>query len=154
MSDNYHQPVMGGTGFDEIFLYFGDAVYFSDSNGNPLTPPHNQTIWAGGPVDEIENPNPVAGTNNWWTQDGYGGFGNNGTSTGVYGGGSYVDCSDTSQPGVNQIVTYLGSLTPAISPNCDPGHYYLVNNYNPGYFGDGRDAYTDTNPNNTPFTIS
>jgi len=153
MSDNYHQPVMGGTGFDEIFLYFGDAVYFSDSNGNPLTPPHNQTIWAGGPVDEIENPNPVAGTNNWWTQDGYGGFGNNGTSTGVYGGGSYVDCSDTSQPGVNQIVTYLGSLTPAISPNCDPGHYYLVNNYNPGYFGDGSDAYTNTNPNNTPFTI-
>jgi phospholipase C len=65
MSDNYHQPVMGGTGFDEIFLYFGDAIFFSDSNGNPLTPPHNQTIWAGGPVDEIENPNPQAGTNNF-----------------------------------------------------------------------------------------
>ena len=24
---------------------------------------------------------------------------------------------------------------------------------NPGYFGDGSDAYTDTNPSNTPFTI-
>ena len=153
MSDNYHQPVMGGTGFDSILLFFGDAIYFSDSNGNPLTPPHNQMTWAGGPVDEIENPNPQAGTNNFWTQDGYGGFGNYGGSTGVYGGGSYVNCSDTTQPGVNQIVTYLASLTPPISPNCAPNAYYLMNNYNPGYFGDGSDAYADTNPNNTPFTI-
>ena len=44
-------------------------------------------------------------------------------------------------------------LTPAINPNCDPGHYYLLNNYNPGYFGDGSDAYNDHNPSNTPFTI-
>jgi phospholipase C len=29
----------------------------------------------------------------------------------------------------------------------------LLNNYNPGYFGDGSDAYTDHNSNNTPFTI-
>jgi phospholipase C len=28
-----------------------------------------------------------------------------------------------------------------------------VNNYNPGYFGNGNNAYTDTNPNNTVFTI-
>jgi phospholipase C len=153
MSDNYHQPVMGGTGANSIMLGFGDAIWFSDENGHPLVPPHNQMTFAGGPVDEIENPNPVAGTNNWWTQDGYGGFGNNGGSVGVYGGGSYSNCSDTSQPGVGPIVTYLGSLKPAIKPNCDPGHYYLLNNYNPGYFGDGSDAYTDTNPSNTPFTI-
>jgi phospholipase C len=153
MSDNYHQPVMGGTGANSIMLGFGDAIWFSDQNGNALVPPHNAVTFAGGPVDEIENPNPVSGTNNWWTQDGYGGFGNNGVSTGVYGGGSYSNCSDTTQPGVGQIVTYLGSLTPAIKPNCDPGHYYLLNNYNPGYFGDGSDAYTDSNPNNTPFTI-
>ncbi len=153
MSDNYHQPAMGGTGLDSIMLQFGDAIWFSDENGNALVPPHNQMIWAGGPVDEIEDPDPQPGTNNFWIQDGYGGFGNNGNSTGVYGGGSYVNCSDTSQPGVNQVVTYLGSLTPAISPNCDPGHYYLMNNYNPGYFGDGSDAYTDHNASNTPFTI-
>jgi phospholipase C len=153
MSDNYHQPAMGGTGLDEIMLFFGDAIWFSDENGNPLVPPQNQMTWAGGPVQEIENPNPQPGTNNFWTQDGYGGFGNYGHSTGVYGGGSYVNCADVSQPGVNQIVSYLGSLTPAIKPNCDAGHYYLVNNYNPGYFGDGSDAYTDNNPNNTPFTI-
>ena len=153
MSDNYHQPAMGGTGLDSIILGFGDAIWFSDENGQALVPPHNQMTSFGGPVDEIENPNPVAGTNNWWTQDGYGGFGNNGASTGVYGGGSYSNCSDTSQPGVGPIVSYLSSLTPPIKPNCAPGHYYLLNNYNPGYFGDGGDAYTDTNPNNTPFTI-
>jgi phospholipase C len=153
MSDNYHQPVMGGTGFDEIFLYFGDAIWFSDGNGSPAVPPHNQMTWAGGPVDEIENPNPVPGTNNWWIDDGYGGFGNNGSSTGVYGGGSYTNCADLSQPGVAPIVNYLGSLPRPINPNCEDGHYYLFNNYNPGYFGDGSNAYTDTNSNNTPFTI-
>ena len=30
--------------------------------------------------------------------------------------------------------------------NCEDGHYYLLNNYNPGYFGDGtvntKDTYT------------
>jgi phospholipase C len=157
ISDNYHQPAMGGTGLDEIMLFFGDAIWFKDQNGN-LVPPNpkdaNGGMTAfGGPVNEIENPNPVAGTNNWWTQDGYGGFGNNGSSTGVYGGGSYSNCSDSSQPGVKQIVAYLASLKPPIKPNCDPGHYYLLNNYNPGYFGDGSNAYEDTNPNNTPFTI-
>jgi phospholipase C len=151
-SDNYHQPAMGGTGLDSILLFFGDAIWFEDQNGN-LVPPHNQMTFAGGPVDEIENPNPVSGTNNWWTQDGYGGFGNNGGSTGVYGGGSYSNCSDSSQPGVGPIVSYLSSLTPPIQSNCDAGHYYLLNNYNPGYFGDGSNAYEDTNSNNTPFTI-
>ena len=153
MSDNYHQPAMGGTGLDSIMLFFGDAIWFRDQNGN-LVPPHNQIIWAGGPVDEIENPNPVAGTNNWWTQDGYGGFGNvfPGQSN-VYGGGSYSDCSDATQPGVGPIRSYLSSLTPPINPNCEDGHYYLLNNYNPGYFGDGSNAYEDTNPNNYPFTI-
>jgi phospholipase C len=152
MSDNYHQPAMGGTGLDSIILFFGDALWFRDQNGRQV-PPHNRMTFAGGPVDEIENPNPVPGTNNWWTQDGYGGFGNNGASTGVYGGGSYSDCSDPSQPGVGPILSYLSSLNPPINPNCDPGHYYLLNNYNPGYFGDGSNAYEDTNPHNTPFTI-
>ncbi|HVJ06953.1 MAG TPA: alkaline phosphatase family protein [Acidisarcina sp.] len=151
-SDNYHQPAMGGTGLDSIMLFFGDAIWFKDQNGN-LVPPHKQMTFQGGPVDEIENPNPVAGTNNWWTQDGYGGFGNNGASTGVYGGGSYSNCSDPSQPGVGPILTYLSSLKRPVKPNCDPGHYYLLNNYNPGYFGDGSNAYEDVNPNNTPFTI-
>jgi phospholipase C len=157
-SDNYHQPVMGGTGFDEIMLYFGDAIWFSDSDGHALVPPHNELVWSGtanaGVVDEIENPNPQQGTNNWWIQDGYGGGGFfSGSGHPVYGGGSYSNCSDASQPGVAPIRDYLKSLQRPIDPNCEDGHYYLLNNYNPGYFGDGSDAYADHNVHNTPFTI-
>ena len=154
MSDNYHQPVMGGTGANSIMLGFGDAIWFSDENGNPASPPHNEFIWAGTPdagtVDEIEDPNPVSGTNNWWIQDGYGG---GGFGSAIYGGGSYSNCSDPSQPGVGSIRNYLHSLERPINPNCDEGHYYLLNNYNPGYFGDGTNAYTDRYVYNTAFTI-
>ena len=155
MSDNYHQPVMGGTGANSIMLGFGDAIWFSDENGKPATPPHNELVWSDSPkdagvVDEIENPNPQPGTNNWWIQDGYGG---GGFGSPVYGGGSYSNCSDSSQPGVDQIRDYLNSLKRPIDPNCEAGHYYLLNNYNPGYFGDGTDAYTDHFVYNTPFTI-
>jgi phospholipase C len=154
MSDNFHQSVLGGTGANHIMLGHGDAIWFSDGNGNPATPPHNEVVAAGtanaGTVDEIENPNPAAGTNNWYTEDGYGG-GSYGSAS--FGGGSYTNCSDTTQPGVAPIVNYLQSLARPISPNCETGHYYLLNNYNPGYFGNGANAYTDTNPNNTVFTI-
>src|SRR5579859_950317 len=91
ISDNYHQPAMGGTGLDEIMLYFADALWFKDQNGS-LVPPNPSDAKGGmtafgGPVNEIENPNPVTGVNNWWTQDGYGGFGSNGQpgQSGVYG---------------------------------------------------------------------
>jgi phospholipase C len=82
MSDNYHQAVNGGTGANHIMLDTGDAIWFSDGNGNPLTPPNNPVNPAnpGTPVtgftsalNEIENPNPQPGTNNYYTQDGYGG---------------------------------------------------------------------------------
>jgi phospholipase C len=163
-SDNYHQPVMGGTGFDEIMLFFGDALYFTKPDGiTPGVPPHNENVWAGGPVDEIENPNSQEGTENFWIQDGYGGFTSknnpivtvypNTKATGVYGGGSYTNCSDPDQPGVKPILKYLASLPRPINPNCDKDHYYLLNNYNPGVFPDGTNAYTDTNSDNTPFTI-
>jgi phospholipase C len=101
-----------------------------------------------GTVNEIENPNPASGTNNWYTEDGYGG---GGFGSPVSGGGSYSACADTTQPGVKPITDYLKSLR--INPNCESGHYYLLNNYNPGYFGNGNNAYIDQNPANTPFTI-
>jgi phospholipase C len=101
-------------------------------------------------VDEIENPNPMPGTNNWYMQDGYGG-GSYGSPS--YGGGSYSDCGDANQVGSSAIVKYLQSLPKPIDPRCEPGHYYLLNNYNPGYFGDGSNAYTDASPDNTVFTI-
>jgi phospholipase C len=154
MSDNFHQSVLGGTGANHIMLGHGDAIWFSDGKGNAMEPPHNVAVATGtanaGTVDEVENPNPTTGTNNWYTEDGYGG-GSFGASS--FGGGSYTNCADMNQPGVAPIVNYLNSLDHPINPRCEAGHYYLLNNYNPGYFGDGSNAFTDTNANNTVFTI-
>lgn len=121
ISDNYHQPAMGGTGLDSIIAGFADAIWYSDGQGNATTPPTNQ----------IENPNPQSGTNNWYVQDGY-------------SGGSYSACADTSQPGVGAVVSYMQALPAKIKANCEDGHYYLLNNYNPGYFGNGTVDTTDT----------
>ena len=154
MSDNFHQSVLGGTGANHIMLGHGDMIWFSDGKGNPAVPPHNVQVAAGtanaGIVDEVENPNPATDTNNWYSQDGYGG-GSYGTAS--YGGGSYTDCSDATQPGVAPILKYLKSLPNRVKPSCQAGHYYLLNNYNPGYFGNGNNAYTDKNANNTVFTV-
>src|SRR5271168_1160374 len=146
MSDNFHQSVDGGTGANHIMFGHGDAIWFYDpSSATPLTPPHNTT---SGQLDEVENPDPLAATNNWYAEDGYGG-GSFGSP--AYGGGSYSECADSTQHGVAEIVSYLESLH--INPRCQPGHYYLLNNYNPGYFGQGENAYTDASPFNTIFTI-
>jgi phospholipase C len=154
LSDNFHQSVNGGTGANHIMLGHGDAIWFSDGKGHPAVPPHGVEVGKGsknaGVVDEIENPNPAYETNNWFIEDGYGG-GSYGSAS--YGGGSYSDCSDRTQPGVSPIRDYLKNLPTPIDPRCEKGHYYLLNNYNPGYFGNGNNAYTDNNNNNTVFTI-
>jgi phospholipase C len=118
MSDNFHQSIQGGTGANHVALGTGDAIWFSDGNGNAEVPP---TL-------DIENPDPQPGTNNFYTQDGY-------------SGGTYSECADPTQPGVASVEAYLDQIH--IKPNCDPGHYYLLNNYNPGYFGDGTVNTTD-----------
>jgi len=160
MSDNFHQSVNGGTGANHIMFGHADMLYFSDTYGNAVAPPQGTQVFGGTPdagiVHEIENPNPAAGTNNWYTEDGYGAGGNGGfpppfSTNPVSGGGSYSNCSDQNQPGVKPVLDYLKSMR--IKSNCEPGHYYLLNNYNPGYFGNGKNAYTDHNPSNTPFTI-
>jgi phospholipase C len=165
MSDNYHQAALGGTGANHIMLGYADAIWFSDGNGNSATPPNNPVNPSnpGTPVapatsalSEIENPNPQPGTNNYYTQDGYGG--GSGAPNAVapkanYGGGSYVGCADATQPGVAPVLNYLAALPRPVPSRCASGHYYLLNNYNPGYFGDGANAYTDTNPNNYVYTI-
>jgi phospholipase C len=114
ISDNFHQSVMGGTGANHIMFGYADAIAYSDGKGHFTTPPTNQ----------IENPNPQSGTNNYYDQDGY-------------SGGSYSNCSDIGQPGVPAVVNYLQSLYPPIEPRCASKAYYLLNNYNPGFVGDG-----------------
>jgi hypothetical protein len=84
ISDNYHQPAMGGTGLQQVFLGTGDDVFLSDGNGNPTVPPTAQ----------IANPNPLPVTNNQYTAD-----------------GRFSNCSDpVGSPGVLPIVRYLDSL--------------------------------------------
>jgi|HubBroStandDraft_2_1064218.scaffolds.fasta_scaffold45868_1 phospholipase C len=123
MSDNFHQAIQGGTMANHIALGTGDADWYSDGNGNAITPP----------ALDIEDPDPQASSNNWYTQDGY-------------SGGSYTNCSDETAPGVKEVASYLHQL--GVKPNCDKDHYYIVNNYNPGYFGNGELDTVD------PFTMS
>jgi acid phosphatase len=111
LADNYHQPIMGGTGANYFALATGDVASYL-VEGTAAAPPANQ----------IENPDPRQGLNNRYTQS-------------SYRGGSYVNCADPRQPGVKAIRDYLASLPYKTfhDGNCAPGHYYLVNNYRPGY---------------------
>src|SRR6202042_266206 len=117
MSDNFHQSVNGGTGANHIMLGHGDAIWFSDGNGHAAEPPQNVEVAIGsanqGIVSEVENPNPAAGTNNWYAEDGYGG-GSFGAAS--FGGGSYSECANSKQPGVAAINKYLQSLPRPIEP--------------------------------------
>ena len=114
LSDNMHQAVQGGTGPNQIMFGFADAIWYSDGHGHPMTPP----------ADQIENPDPQPGTDNWYDEDGY-------------SGGSYSACADLRQPGVPAVVAYLESLPRPINPRCEARHYYLLNNANPGFNADG-----------------
>jgi phospholipase C len=110
LSDNFHQSFHGGTGANHFMLGTGDAAFWSDGHGNPVTPPANL----------IANPNPQAGTNNRYTVD-----------------QNWVGCADFNQPGVKPIVSYLNGLPYAAEPNCKTKHFYMVNNVNPGFLPNG-----------------
>jgi phospholipase C len=118
LSDNHHQPVMGGTGANFQALATGYAISHREE-GALAKPPANQ----------IENPNPRPGTNNWYTQSGY-------------SSGSYAKCSDAREPGIAAIRSFLASLPyPSFNDgNCEPEAYYLVNNYNAGFLPTGEPA--------------
>jgi phospholipase C len=112
ISDNYHQAVMGGTGMNFFALSTADSPVFN-LGGKLDTPPANQ----------IEDPDPVPGSENFYRRDGY-------------QGGSYVNCADPTQPGVDAILSVLARK--GVKSRCEPGAYYLVNNYGAGFDLDGR----------------
>jgi phospholipase C len=114
MSDNFHQSFMGGTGANHVMLGTGDAIFWSDGNGNPTTPP----------AVVLANPNPLPGTDDVYTVD-------------LLFNGNFTECADSSQPGVDPIRDYLASLPYHPNPNCEKGHFYMVNNNNPGFLPDG-----------------
>ncbi len=120
ISDNYHQPVMGGTGPNSQFMMTGDVYYYTNENGDPATPP----------AALIENPDPLPGSNNFYAQARPGAADPGSTST-----GGLVNCSDPTQPGVASIRDYLKSLPyrPFNDGNCAPGDFYQVDNEYPSY---------------------
>jgi phospholipase C len=111
ISDNYHQSVMGGTGANFFAIATGDAAVYR-LKGKLAVPPENQ----------IENPDPMPRTENFYIRDGY-------------SGGSYVKCADPDQPGVGAIHMVLAEH--GRKSKCEPDTYYLVNNYEPPYNIDG-----------------
>ncbi len=117
ISDNYHQPVMGGTTANYFALATADAGFYTQG-GKPAKPPANQ----------IENPDILPGTNNWYTDDGY-------------KGGTYVNCADLSAPGVAGIREVLAKqpYRPFNDGNCAPGTYYMVNNLDPAFTAQGKE---------------
>jgi len=115
IADNYHQPVLGGTDVNYFALATADAGFHTAEGRAEVPPPRL-----------IENPDPQPGTNNWYTEDGFIGV-------------SFVACADAAAPGVAPIRAYLASLPYAVfnGGNCEPGHYYMVNNLEPSYRADG-----------------
>jgi phospholipase C len=114
ISDNYHQFIMGGTGANFLGIVTGDAGFYT-KDGKPSVPP----------LSQIENPNALEGWNNYYTHDGY-------------TGGSYVNCSDRQEPGVDAIRSYLDTKHTFRHDNCAPNTYYLVNNYGLAYDALGK----------------
>ena len=113
MSDNFHQSVMGGTGANHVMLGTGDAIFWSDGAGHPTKPPSH-----------IANPDPLPGTDDVYTVD-------------LLFDGNFAECGDPSEPGIKAIRDYLESLPYDPEPNCQPEHYYMINNDSPGFLPDG-----------------
>lgn len=103
IGDNYHQPVLGGTGPDSLPLGFADQVFFSDGNGHAATPP----------AATIYNPDPQPGTLNLYTNR-----------------ADFFNCSDRTQPGIAAIADYLDSLPYPVDTRCGPGEFYQAVNVN------------------------
>jgi phospholipase C len=125
LSDNFHQSVMGGTGANHVMLGSGDDVFFSDGTGNATVPPASQ----------IANPNPQhPGLDNLYTVD-----------------GRWTKCGDPLQPGVGPLNSYLQSLE--LPTKCEAGHYYMINNTNPGFLPNGAPAGGTVVPRSSLRTI-
>ena len=112
MSDNFHQSVNGGTGANHIMFGHADVIWFSDGNGHAAS----ASAQRDGCARHCRTPAS-------WTKSktrirrGHQQLVYRGrlrrrrlTVSAHYGGGSYTDCADTTQPGVAPIVNYLQSL--------------------------------------------
>ena len=114
ISDNYHQPVMGGTMVQHIMLGTADAISW-----DTFTDPNTHQVFTI-PPGNIANPNPKNVNTTAFTAD-----------------AAWTNCSDISQPGIKPIVDYLASLPWHPAPNCAAGRYYGINNMSPGIRANG-----------------
>jgi len=112
MSDNYHQPVMGGTAVQHTMLFTGDALPWEAVSGFPAQPPANR----------VADPTPKSATNAAFTVD-----------------QRWSGCG-ASQPGFTAIMNYLKTLPwrpDQSKTSCTPGTFYMVNNTRPAYLSNG-----------------
>ncbi len=115
LGDNFHQSFLGGTYANHMMLVTGDALYWSDGKGNATAPDPSL----------VANPNPQANPEHAFAINAF------------INDQNLVNCADTTQPGVAPITSYLESVPYRPKANCEPGHYYLMNNANPGYNANG-----------------
>jgi len=114
ISDNYHQPVMGGTAVQHIMIGTGDAIFWEEFGTLPAQPPANR----------VANPNPKSATSDAYVTD-----------------QRWTKCGDQTEPGIKAITDYLKSLPwrPDLTPtNCAPNRYYMINNTSPGFLANGE----------------
>ncbi|MEI9985425.1 MAG: alkaline phosphatase family protein [Aliidongia sp.] len=116
LADNYHQAIMGGSVTGAIAIVFGDNAFYSDGNGNPAVP-----------TGSITNPDPQTGSINTYQSV-----------------GTWIDCSDRTQPGVASLLDYLASLPYPVDPKCAPGTYYAVRDADLPYEANGALATVDS----------
>lgn len=114
MSDNYHQPVMGGTAVQHTMIGTADALPWEHVGSFPAQPPAKQ----------VANPNPQSATNDAFVTD-----------------ARWTECGDPTQPGIKPIMDYLSSLPwrpDKTASNCEPGKFYMINNTRPGFLSNGQ----------------
>jgi phospholipase C len=107
ISDNFHQPLMGGTGANHQMLGLGDTLFWSDGRGTPIPPP----------APLIANPEPPPGGSDY-TVD-----------------GNWTNCADPGEPGVAPILAYLAAK--GLRSNCAADHFYMINNAFPAFLPNG-----------------
>jgi phospholipase C len=110
INDNYHQPIMGGTAVQHQMIGTADDVFWETFQG--LNQP---------PTASVADPDPKSATDAAFQRD-----------------KAWTNCSDLTQPGIAPIVAYLGTLPWHPASNCDPGHFYMINNLSPGFLPNGN----------------
>jgi phospholipase C len=109
IGDNFHQSIMGGSVTGVFGIAFADNPFFSDGNGNLAVP-----------TGSLHDPDPQPGSINTYQSV-----------------GTWTKCSDTTEPGVASITSYLAALPYKVSANCAPNAYYPVRDADLPYQANG-----------------